>query len=198
MPSKYYPRCMKATVKIQYGIFAGERTGTRLRKALRRAGYEVVRDVNKADIVIAHSAGCFWLPEAPSKHKLVLIDPPYWPGRSIKARARSRSYNNWHFRQFGYPFRPWLVRNVWGVYYAGRDLRRTLRILRYAPGYHLEEIIHNRNALLVRNEHDDWLTPDLGGLKRSYPHLKVVTVPGDHDDFNYHPEHYVDLLQSLL
>jgi len=188
---------MNNKIKIQYGIFAGEGNGIRLRKALRAAGYEVVKTADQADIIIAHSAGCFWLPEAHSHQKLMLIDPPYWPSKTIRERARSRSRNNLRYRRFGYSFRYWMARNLWGAYYAIRDYRRTMRIVRHAPAYDLSAIVHNRTVLLVRNEHDDWLTPDLDELEASNPKLKVAHIPGDHDHITHHPEVYVRLLQSL-
>lgn len=188
---------MSRKVKIAYGIFAGERNGRRLRRALRQAGYGITRKFGDADIIIAHSAGCFWLPPASKSQHYLLIDPPYWPGRAVGERARSRARTNFRFRTYGYPLRYWLARNLWGLYYAARDLPRTVRIVRFAAKYDLEAIVRGRNVTLVRNEHDDWLTPDLERLQTVNPQLRTVEMPGDHDHFSYHPEAYVHLLQSV-
>jgi len=64
------------------------------------------------------------------------------------------------------------------------------------PFYNLEAVVTTGSVLLVRNKHDDWLTPELGELQYRNPRLKIVQLPGDHDDFNYNPQTYVDLLQS--
>jgi len=188
---------MSEKVKIQYGIFGGEGSGRRLRKALQQAGYVVTKKVAEADIIMAHSAGCFWLPDASSGQKIMLIDPPYWPERSIADRRRTRIRRNFQFSTYAYPPLQWVTHNLWGVYYGVRDHKRTKRIIRHAPTYNLEQVVKNRPVLLVRNEHDDWLTPDLDAIQRTNPKLRVVHVPGDHDDIIYHPKRYVELLKTL-
>ncbi len=185
-------------VKIQYGIFSGERTGKRFRKALRKAGYRIVKDANQADIIIAHSAGCFWLPTAPTHQKLLLIDPPYWPGKPIRDRAAAFGKTHLQFLSYGYTIRYWITRNLWGLYYAIRDFRRTSAIIKFAQIYDLDETIENHQVLLVRNEQDDFLTPYLQTLQSHHPTLRIVVVPGDHDDCMFNPQPYVDLLQSEL
>jgi hypothetical protein len=185
----------KTKVKIQYGVLSGERNGVRIRKQLKHAGYQVVKKRSTADIIIAHSAGCFWLPDAPTVQKLVLIDPPYWPGRTIRERGKVRVRTNFKFREYGYAFRYWLIRNIWGIYYLIRDAKRTRRIVKHATAFDLPSIIRGHTVILVRNEHDDWLTPDLGPLMQAHPKLQIRYMPGDHEHFIYHPKAYVDLLQ---
>jgi len=188
---------MSQKVKICYGVFSGERNGRRLRKALRSAGYAITKHTEEADIIIAHSAGCFWLPEAPSRQKLLLIDPVYWPGKTIKERIRHKARTNFRFRTYGYATRYWLAKNLWGVYYAVRDAARTTRIRQHAEQYDLEQIIRGHRALLVRNNDDAWLTPELGKLQKINPHLIIKHLPGEHDDWYFNPQPYVDLLQLL-
>lgn len=181
-------------VKIQYGIFGGERLGKRLRKALHQAGYRVTKDAKQADIIIAHSAGCFWLPPANPRQQIILIDPPYWPGRTIRERAHARTQSNWHFYKRDYSLCRWLAKNLWGTFYAIFDHQRTRQITRFAPNYDLAADIRGRRVILVRNEHDDWLTNDLAPLRVIHPDLRVVHLPGDHEDWYHHPQRYVDLL----
>ncbi len=189
---------MTRKVTIQYGVFAGHHTGKKLRKALQAAGYHITDRTDDADIIIAHSAGCFWLPEPSAAQQVVLIDPPYWPGKSVRVRARSRYFRNLRFHSYGYPLRYWLIRNLWGAYYGVFDWKQTRRITRFAPSYNLAVIVRDYpNILLVRNEHDDWLAPDLSEVMRANPRLVVHRLPGDHDDINYHPERYVALLKAL-
>ena len=185
-------------VAVIPGIFSGKHTARPLTKALERAGYKVVSDTAQADIVVAHSAGCFELPAIQPHQKLMLVNPPYWPGRTAQERFHSRMRRNFHFREYGYSMQAWLVRNLWGVFYAITEPRRTRRIMRAAPAYDLESVVRGRTVLLVRNEHDDWLTPDLDQLQKANPSLRMAHLPGDHDDINYNPKPYVDLLQSEL
>lgn len=184
-------------VVIIPGIVSGKHTTTRLRRALQHAGYTVVSCIADADIIMAHSAGCLWMSQASPNQWVVLVNPPYWPGKTIRDRVRSRGRTNFLFWRYGYPFHRWLIRNLWGVYYAVRSPRRNQYIIRNMDTFDLEQSIRGHRVLLVRNEHDDWLTPDLDKLQRDNPSLQIVRLPSDHDDFNYTPERYVHLLQSL-
>jgi hypothetical protein len=188
----------KPKIAVQFGIFTGKHTGKRLIKTLRSTGYNVVQDATKADIIIAHSAGCFWLPKAPTHQKLMLIDPPYWPGKTIGERAKSRSQSNMQFKSRGIITRDWLARNAWTFYYAFRHAKRTRQIFTLAKSFDLPVAITGHHVLLVRNNQDDWLTPDLDELQQANPNLIVKQLPGDHDDLLHNPEPYVDLLQSLV
>jgi len=188
---------MRQTVAILPGIVSGSHTTRGLRESLRKAGYTLTNNLTKADIILAHSAGCLWVPQTARHQKLVLVDPPYWPGKTIRERIRTRSRSNLHFREYGVSLPLWLGRQWWGVYYAILNPRRTRYILRHIAAYDLEHTIQSNEVVLVRNQQDDWLSPDLTRLQRLSPQLKVITVPGEHDDFNYHPERYVALLQSL-
>jgi len=187
---------MKPKVIIRYGIFGGEADGRRLRQVLRDAGYVITHDIAAADIIIAHSAGCFWLPPSKPNQRFLLIDPPYWPGRSVAERTRSRARGHLHFHAFGHSGRAWFTRNLWVLYYGVRDFRRTLRIAQHVRTFDLEKVIADRNVTLVRNEFDDWLTPDLAPLQKNNPNMRIVTMPGDHDHLLYNPEAYINLLQS--
>jgi hypothetical protein len=188
---------MSQKVAVQYGLFGGEHIGRRLRAALRQEGYTPVRSVSDADIVICHSAGCFWLPSAPSHQKFMLVGPPYWPGKTARARILERTSHNLRPGAQGYSIWRWLARNLWGVYYAVFDLPRNIRVLAYGSRYDLRAAIAGHRTLLVRNQADGWLTPDLDHLRVINPTIKIVEMPGDHGDIIHNPERYVRLLKHL-
>jgi hypothetical protein len=187
---------MATKVAIQYGILGGPLRGAKFNRALRAAGYQTVKHSSDADIIIAQSAGCFWLPDPKTNQPLLLINPPYWPDVSVKARVQARSKSNLAFRAFGYPFSHWLWRNILGVLYALR-LAHNRRAVQDAQTFDLETAIKGHRAIIVRNESDDWLTPDVDNLKADNPGLQVMHLPGDHDDCWYNPEPYVTLLNKL-
>ncbi len=130
-----------AKIAVIPGIFAGNYVTRALRKALERSGHKVVSDTASADIVLAHSAGCFWLPPADPKQTVILIDPLYWPGKSVGERARSRARSNAHFRDHNISFDAWLARNLWGTYYAMVTAPRTIRIIRQSRTFDLPSVI---------------------------------------------------------
>ncbi|MDB5169843.1 MAG: hypothetical protein JWN82_239 [Candidatus Saccharibacteria bacterium] len=190
---------MATKVAIQYGVVTGPWVGKKFRRALTAAGYRHVEDIAEADIIITHSAGCFWLP--PSDQPLLLINPLYWPGKTIRQRVKDRARSHRHYRQNGYPLGYWLGRTWWGVYYGIVDYRRTRKIMNYAEQFDLPQAIAaiaGRRVVIVRNDKDDWLTPDLDSLRAANPKLSIISVPGDHDNCWYNPEPYIAAIRSLV
>ncbi|HUB93249.1 MAG TPA: hypothetical protein VMB52_01990 [Verrucomicrobiae bacterium] len=191
---------MILSIAILPGIVSGKQTTRQIQTLLRQAGYRVVKDPAEADIVLAHSAGCLWLPMVASQDQiLVLVNPPYWPGRTVRERIRDRSRSNAQFYTYDIPLLAWITRQCRGVYYAVRNPLRTRYILQNIASYDLRETVRGkRRIIVVRNRHDDWLTPDLAELPQLNPNLMLVHIPGEHDDFNYHPQRYVRLLAAII
>lgn len=188
---------MKVRVALTYGIFTGPHVGIAFRKELINAGYEIVTSTHIADIIIAHSAGCFWLPNASKKQKLLLINPPYWPGRSMNERVRARLVNYPYFRQRGQSFKSWLVRTFWAAYYIVTDVPRSLRIIKRSYSFDLKEVLKGRRVHIIRNEHDDLLTPRFDELGNEFTLVTMTSLPGDHDDCWANPMLYIAELQKL-
>src|ERR1700758_4429413 len=57
--------------------------------ALRAGGFELTEPA-RADVIIAHSLACYDLPAKTPAVLYVLIDPPYWPGKSLAGRYWSK------------------------------------------------------------------------------------------------------------
>jgi len=188
---------MAAKVAIKYGIFTGKHVGKKFRRALVAHGYTPVDDISAADIIIGHSAGCFWLERTKPNQKLVLIDPPYWPGKTAKQRAKSRTNSHLHYRKNGFPLHYWIRRTWWGLYYAVIDVPRNRKIVRYADSFDLKQVIEGRSVVLIRNQNDDWLTSNLKDLAAINPAMKIVHIPGDHDDCWFNPKPYIKAINEL-
>lgn len=193
-PTFCYAKSMSTRVAVLYGIVSGQRIGKYLYTALEQAGYSLVSDPKDADIIIAHSAGCFWLP---AHTPAILIDPPYWPGRPAAHRVRNRLASYMHLRRNNYTLKQWLWRTLWGSYYAVFDFRRNNRIISYADHFDLKTVIKDRPVVIIRNGNDDWLSPAVHELAASNTNLSIVDIPGDHDDCWIHPEPYVAALKQL-
>ncbi len=87
-------------VAIIPGLFEGSAQAAELRPALTHAGLEVTSDLTCADVVIAHSGGCFFAGEAAEAELVILAGPPYNPSRSVASSLLSkvvRSPKGWRF-----------------------------------------------------------------------------------------------------
>ncbi|MDB5175209.1 MAG: hypothetical protein JWM81_67 [Candidatus Saccharibacteria bacterium] len=183
------------SVAILYGFTEGRRHGHRMRKALRKAGYRVVRHPDDADILIAHSAGCFFTKDYKKATFVMLINPPYWPGKTLRKRAVER-----FFVDLKHGIRPtkiwfWAYKNCLNVYYGLSRFKRNWRLVIMALHFTLPKAVaHHKNVLVVRNHDDTWLSPELEAVKESQPAISIHHLSGEHDDCWRHPSRYIALL----
>lgn len=179
-----------------YGFAEGKWHGKRFRKVLRQRGFTIAATIPEADIIIAHSGGAFEVPELRDNQLLVLIGPPYWPGRAKVERGIAKIAQDFRATITG-PGRFFNARKlIANSYYTLFEHKRTAQIVKDADTFDLEVEIKHSNTLLIRNNGDHWLTPDLTKLQKLNPHLKIHRLDGDHDDCWLRPARYIDLLQS--
>lgn len=183
------------TAHISYGILGGKHSMKPFIQALARQGIQTIAEPHKADVLIAYSAGCFWAPQPHAKQTLILVDPPYWPGRSLPSRAWQRAFSNTHPMQYGYTWQAWASRQLWALYYTPRDILQAWRIIRAARHYDLASVVQQQPVTILRSQYDDWLTPDFADLKQLNEHTVCLTAPGDHDGITYLADDYAEIIQ---
>ena len=167
--------------------------GKKFKQACIAAGFDYVKDPRNADIIVAHSGGCFLLPDDLEGKLIFQIGLPYWPGK------------------------PWLVatwqkvRLELQVYRGRKQLRswviKWLQHIRYAfnvPAFW--RMVRNRDTdkpwnnayrqVIVRNRDDAYSSPSLLDIIFRGPRV-FISLPGGHDDIWQNPKPYVDLLQLL-
>lgn len=188
---------MQKLVKIIYGVTEGPWHGKRLKKQLLEQGYGITEDIAKADYIFAHSGGCYEVVLASEWQKVVLVNPTYWPGKTMVQRARLKVWHDAvvYFRS-GLEWY-WLKKAGHSLFYLFRYLPKWLDMSKKSKQVSFDGIFSHSNTLLVRNDHDPWLTSDLATLKESYPSIEIHTLPGYHDDCWYNPNPYVALLAKL-
>lgn len=185
-----------ASVYIVFGFTEGRWHGKKFRRQLKRRGYNLARKLHAADVVIGHSGGCFDIPPLRDSQTLMLINPPYWPDRSLVERgsnmigqiARSLTPNRYmvfHVNK--------TLHN--GVYFVTHR-RKNRSMARRARTFDLEQEVSHARTILVRNNDDPWLTPDLQLLQKNNPHLHLARLPGEHDDCWLNPSPYIDILEA--
>lgn len=189
---------MPKTVHFLYGFGEGTWHSKKFRRVLIRHGFSVVDSLDQAGIVIVHSAGAFYVPKLRDDQWLMLINPPYWPGKSTSKRAREKVRYDLAHAILSKHLPYFLKKTFWNVAYGVGRLGHTRLIMRTAPTYHLRAELRHKRTILVRNNDDAWLTPDLDHLKKAIPRLKIHHLTGEHDDCWYNPQPYVNLLQSEL
>jgi hypothetical protein len=70
-------------VFIAYGWPEGQWHGKQLRNDLIDCNYQITYSPEEADIIIAHSAGCYLLPNSLRAKLILLIGLPNWPNKPL-------------------------------------------------------------------------------------------------------------------
>lgn len=189
------------TVAVIEGFSGGPMHTRRFRKALAEAGFRVVKDKRRADIIIAHSAGIYGIPENVKAKLLVLVGPTYWPGQPlIKRVARhTRASRNYHVSRFGWKYYLW--KKTLEVYYFFR--RHKYMWLGIRNNNSLDRLNKlagrpDRKIIIVRNQDDTFSSPKIKELIEDWPDVRFVSLPGVHDDYVTNPKPYIDLIRQAL
>lgn len=184
-------------VHIIGGWSEGPKHQKQIKNELKKAGHEITRYLREAEIIITHSAGCYFIPYD-HKHKLtVVIGPPYWPGAPIlwrtfqhvvlQAPQQIRKWGLWY----------WIRHRLWNIFYAFTSPFRTIKIWRSLKSALLEPKNQN-NVLIIRNDSDVFCSPNVRDFSRKHKNIKFAQLPGLHDDFWTNPKPYIDLVLKEL
>jgi len=170
-------------VAIIYGLAEGPWHGKRLRGALRRAGHTITTDPSEAEAIIAHSGGCYQLPDNLKASIILLVGLPYWPDKRISTstneRFRLEPKSTWWLRKTGY-----------NLYYS---VTRPYHIVGIKRAYDRKKLPSTQaTIILVRNRHDPYMHPSKRPIvARDWQN---VDMSGHHDDLWANPTPYVKLL----
>jgi hypothetical protein len=181
----------KRTVCVLFGGAEGERIAINFFRALKEAGFLIVKDSSKADIIIAHSAGCYMLPETVRARKIILINIPHWPGKSIFRGLLQKTKHDLQF-SLSNRYRRWFVyKTIWNTWYFLR-IDTALKMFRGRIRGRLWEDM-SAEKIIVRNTEDAFCGPDLSTLPFKHD-VTHVALSGQHDDLWINPKPYIDLL----
>jgi hypothetical protein len=177
------------SVAIIYGFAEGDWQGRLMRPALKKVGFKLEKTPKLADIIIAHSGGCLTLPNTNKRQKVILIDPPYWPGKPILKSLFSQLLSDPTRRkqngQLGY----WLQKLLWNTYYIFRYPIRNIRMYFPAHNDQLFKILPSQEIVIIRNKNDPWCTPEAKKIAIKN-NIEYYELPGTHEDCWLHPEKY--------
>lgn len=186
------------TVAIIHGWAGGNWLNRQLISALEGADFKYTSQTSSADIIIAHSAGAYRLPNHFIAKTLMLVGLPYWPELPVSHRLRAHRKPYWQ-----------RIRNQKGwLIFIKTLLLRTLSVIIHPSitlvvitNHKKLDILENnkqRNIILVRNQSDLFTSPDLKNIASKYSHVKYFELPGYHEDIYDNPVPYIDLLRKEL
>lgn len=181
-----------ATVGVLYGFSEGPHIAQALRIALEREGFVITQDLTLADILIAHSGGCFCIPRTVQARLIVLIGLPCWPGKHLSTALGQKILADYASYRAEQADRRWYLKSLWNGMYFWRMLHNIQMLRGMRRGLTIHPSAYN---VLIRNRHDTGCVPYLNQL----PHIAhgcYVSLPGGHDDCWFHPERYAASIKA--
>ena len=184
---------MGQKIAILYGLNEGPGMGKKLRLSLEKAGYSMTSDPRRADIIFAHSGGCFLIPTDNHASLVMLVGLPYWPHRPwfiatvVKVWREFKAYKNRHH------MRQWLRKWAYHVLYAFRLPSAVRMGLNMSPSNTWNSL---QPQVIVRNHQEAYCNPSVAGVAFRGPRT-FISLPGEHDDCWDNPEPYIGIIKSL-
>lgn len=185
------------TVYILPGWAEGPKVTKRLQRELKKAGFQPCQQIEEADIIITHSAGCHLLPPHLNPKFVMVINPSYWPERPTLINITYNVVLDLPSQIRDHGLIPMLRNRLWNIFYIVTAPLRTLKVWRSLKQVLFELLIHKK-ILIVRNNSDCFCTPDIAQITQSHKNIEVAALPGLHEDCWFNPKPYVDLLLKHL
>lgn len=179
-----------ASVALIYGFAEGHWVSGRFRAALQRAGFSLAKSPAEADIIVAHSGGCYMLPDESRANVVMLVDLPHWPdkhiGRSLAQKTRNDIKDLWAVKT--------AVLNSFYLIAKPRQwsrMRRAIKKLENLPSR------DNDDVILVRNSRSHFLHPTAAKELAKTKKWRMQVMDGHHDDLWKNPAPYIKLLKEM-
>lgn len=174
---------------ISYGLAGGNLHSRHFRKAMVEAGFQHVAK-DEADIIIAHSAGCWLIPKNSSPQLVLYVGMPLANQKpSVTWRKALKSgYSNNSLRRN-------LKISSKNTFYSLTQPRRNIRIIRQASNFEPSTFKGARN-IFIANHFDPWPQgPKLGSFIDDH-NWAFLNLEGSHDNIWDNPERYVAIIKQ--
>ena len=184
-------------VAVMEGWAGGPRLSKQFRDALLAAGYSIT-PASHADVIVAHSMACYFVPQKTPAKLLILIDPPYWPGQSLLTRMLAKKKaDSQMVRQAG-GWQAWLTKTMWEIAYIFAKPSYTTTALKHNGSLAFLAGHKHKPTYVVRNQNDYFCSPEIQVAMNGYPNVTYVGLPGEHDDYYVNPQPYIALLPKNI
>jgi len=173
---------------FSYGFVGGPLHARKFKRLMNHASFVYTLLPQKADIIIAHSAGCWLVPEDCRPKLLIYVGMPLAqmsPRQSLlKANAAALKNND---------LGRTLITKTKTTYYGLRQPRRNLAIVRMSKTAR-PVVLPKVSSIFIANKHDPWPKDKALDEYVKNHNWSFINLPGTHDDVWEHPDRYVEII----
>ncbi|MBP9820605.1 hypothetical protein KBC85_00505 [Candidatus Saccharibacteria bacterium] len=172
---------MPKTYAIIYGFAEGPKNAKIFNNFCKINGYKLVNQPNLADIIVAHSGGCFLVPKNNDAKKIILVNPPMCP----KKRYPKTFYQNAKIEKTNIKY---ILYWFWRLFIS---LNHNFLIL-YKLYFIKNNLLPNsKNVIIIRNGNDPFIC--LNCYDKLVHAYTIFDFPGVHNELWLNPKPIVKL-----
>ncbi len=183
---------MATSFTISYGYLGGPALGKELRRLMQSKGYVFKPLGEPVDIVIAHSAGCWFVPASTNQSLTLFVGMP------LLSEVTQRQFIAINLRNMYYYVKNLRTKRaaylaICQIYYGLTQPTRNSHIARHAR--RLQPAVAKQGQhVFIANQHDPWpQRPKLPSYIDTTD-WAFIGLPGTHDNIWETPEYYVAII----
>lgn len=183
----------KLSYAFSYGFLGGALHSRDFRKLLHEKGYVPALSIMDADIIIAHSAGCWMVPESVSPKLLVLVGMPLAKDKLHKTLKAANKENIRAFKRNRHLLKGAKV-GLYSAYYGLVQPKRNKNIASDAKKNRPVAQYSSLHTVFIVNKNDPWPSAEQVQELPDVYNWAFIGLAGAHDDIWEHPSHYVSII----
>jgi hypothetical protein len=173
---------------ISYGLGGGPLHSRQLEHHLRQAGLHRAVRLDQANIIIAHSGGCWLIPKTAQPQLVIYIGMTLAQSKPRQTWLTAKALMAKHSRRARR-----LNTMAKNTYYISRQPRRNLNMVRQAKTAR-PIVFPGRPTVFITNRHDPWpKDKQIQNYLDNYD-WAFLSLPGAHDDIWEHPKRYAVII----
>lgn len=182
------------TFALSYGFAEGAAHGRKISRLLKQAGFEPAKSIVDADVIIAHSAGCWLMPDNARPKLILYVGMPLPLTNAQKIWLKANWLNVRSFLAKGNVLKMLRIATL-NTYYSLRHFRRSLDIVKGVKTA-VPTVFGSTSTVFIANQHDPW--PHSARLQNyiDKEHWSFLSLSGSHNNIWQHPAYYVDIIKK--
>jgi hypothetical protein len=181
------------TCAFSYGFVGGPGLSRRLRKQLKALGLVPTDAIEQADIIVAHSAGCWLIPENARPKLVIYVGMPLAQAYPHKTFIAARRENIQAFFKNLHVLRG-IYMALCGLYYGLTQPLRNRDIIRGVKQAQPATEFSGAQAVFIANRNDPWPRSDKLQAYMDDRDWAFIGLPGAHDDIWEHSDRYAAII----
>ncbi|HSX08145.1 MAG TPA: hypothetical protein VLG11_04600 [Candidatus Saccharimonadales bacterium] len=166
-------------------------------QAAQAHGWRVTSRASEADVVVAHSGGCWIVPETNATKTILLANPPCDYKGSLLHNTNRKVALDYKAHKKAHDLGVFARKHFWNGVYFFTHVPRHLAMFKLTARYKAAlPSLHAQKIIVTSTKGDPWTGNISLHNIATHPGYCFLSMPDGHDDLWLHPERYLDIIES--